>query len=65
LGVGALSHLEFFITRLEESYFVQIRLSLTIGNALKVKYFSGVALRKQTFVMGVMANERSKIKLPK
>jgi len=39
LGVGALSYFEFFITRFEESYFVQITLSLTIQNALKSRIF--------------------------
>jgi hypothetical protein len=39
LGVGALSYFEFFITRFEESYYVQITLSLTIQNALKSRIF--------------------------
>jgi hypothetical protein len=39
LGVGALSYFNFFITRFEELYFVQIGLSLTIGNDLKSKIF--------------------------
>jgi len=39
LGVGAPNYLEFFITRFEESYFVQIRLSLVIGKALRSKIF--------------------------
>jgi len=39
LGVGALSYLNFFLIMFEESYFVQNKLSLTIGNALKSRIF--------------------------